>query len=61
MPTDPVGPGAPVLSVYQAVDTIVYGANFADYLANEFGIARPDWAQGEAALVPLWGEAFDLT
>ena len=60
MPSKPEGPGNPVLSVYQAVDSIYYGLDFADYLANEFDIPRPSWAGQHRREVPVWSEAFDL-
>jgi hypothetical protein len=56
--TDPPGPGSPVLSVWQAVDSIYYGRDLADYLEREFlGADRP--VIGPAG-VPCWGDAFDL-
>jgi len=53
------GPRA-VLSVWQAVDSIYYGNDLADYFAREFGIDRPQWAAAEPRPVPVWGELFDL-
>lgn len=53
------GPRA-VLSVWQAVDSIFYGNDLADYLATEFGIDRPDWAADEPPRVPVWEDLFDL-
>jgi hypothetical protein len=54
------GPG-PVLSVYQAVDSIIYGNDLADYFTREFGIERPPWAAREAPTsVPVWDDLFDL-
>jgi hypothetical protein len=50
----------PVLSVWQAVDSIYYGNDLADYFAREFKIDRPAWAATEPAIVPVWGELFDL-
>lgn len=49
-----------VLSVWQAVDSIFYGNDLADYLAREFGIDRPSWAATEAPQVPVWEDLFDL-
>lgn len=60
MPSSPEGPGNPVLSVYQAVDSIYYGNDLADYLHREFGIERPEWARSAPREVPKWGRAFDL-
>jgi hypothetical protein len=57
--TSSTGPG-PVLSVWQAVDSIIYGNDLADYLANEFGIERPAWAATRSAPVPVWDRLFDL-
>ena len=36
LPNEPLQAGNPVFSVWQAVDTIVYGADLADYLRREF-------------------------
>ena len=41
MPTNPPDWGNPVLSVYQAVDSIIFGTNFADYLNHEFRLGLP--------------------
>jgi len=38
LPTQPPGAGNPVLSVHQS-DIVIYGADLADYLSREFGIA----------------------
>ena len=53
------GPRA-VLSVWQAVDSIFYGNDLADYLAREFGISRPSWAAAKEPRVPVWEDLFDL-
>lgn len=53
------GPRA-VLSVWQAVDSIFYGNDLANYLTREFGIERPSWATAEAPPVPVWQDLFDL-
>lgn len=50
----------PVLSVWQAVDSIIYGNDLADYLAREFRIERPRWAAAQPAGVPVWDELFDI-
>lgn len=50
----------PVLSVWQAVDSIYFGNDLADYLANEFGCERPEWAVPYPPHVPVWNELFDL-
>jgi hypothetical protein len=49
-----------VLSVWQAVDSIFYGYDLAEYFAREFQIDRPEWAADEAAAVPVWEDLFDL-
>lgn len=53
------GPRA-VLSVYQAVDSVIYGNDLADYLSNEFGVPRPDWATDARPSVPVWEDLFGL-
>jgi hypothetical protein len=53
------GPRA-VLSVWQPVDSIIYGNDLADYLSREFTIERPSWAASEAPRVPVWEDLFDL-
>lgn len=60
MPTEPEGPGAPVLSMWQAVDTIYYGYDLADYLHREFGVERPAWAaDSPPPSLPFWGNIFE--
>ncbi len=59
--TAPTGGGHPVLSVYQATDTIVYGHDLADYLHHEFSITRPPWAASSTEPIPFWGELFGLS
>jgi hypothetical protein len=58
--TAPVGGPQPVLSVYQAGDSIYYGYDLADYFASEFNIALPTWVTKEPPEVPVWGRLFDL-
>jgi hypothetical protein len=36
IPNEPLAAGNPVFSVWQAVDTIVYGVDLGDYLRREF-------------------------
>lgn len=40
-----------VLSVWQAVDSVFYGNDLADYLSREFAIERPLWAASDAPRV----------
>lgn len=49
-----------VLSIWQAVDSIVYGNDLADYFAREFMLPRPAWATTENPPVPDWEDLFDL-
>ena len=60
LPSRPEEPGNPVLSVWQPVDSIVYGNDLADYLHREFGISRPDWAREAPREVPFWSQALEL-
>jgi hypothetical protein len=60
MTTEPAGWGNPVLSVWQAVDSIYYGFDLADYLSKEFKITRPQWAASTPPQVPYWGNLFQL-
>lgn len=63
IPTDPVGAGNPVLSVWQPTDSVYYGKDFVDYLVNEFGIERPEQCgqvPASPASVPYWGKVFGL-
>lgn len=54
--TEPaIGP-RPVLSVWQPIDSIIYGNDLADYFHREFGIARPSWAAEDVDNIPIWGE-----
>jgi hypothetical protein len=58
--TLPAGWGNPVLSVWQAIDTVYIGNDLADYLYREFRVPRPYWAADETPVVPVWGDLFDL-
>jgi hypothetical protein len=49
-----------VLSIWQAVDSIIYGNDFADYLAREFELPRPTWTSTGNPAVPKWEQLFDL-
>jgi hypothetical protein len=60
MPTSPSGAGNPVLSVWQATDSIYYGNDLADYLRHEFEITLPIKIPESPRDVPFWGDAFDL-
>jgi hypothetical protein len=57
LPALPHSAGNPVLSMWQAVDTIYYGYNLQSYLKNEFVDDQEDW--GEASdyrEVPFWSQ-----
>ena len=58
--TSPADGSRAVLSVWQAVDSIVYGNDLADYLGREFGIARPTWSATTKPQVPIWERLLDL-
>jgi hypothetical protein len=60
MPTEPGTVGGPVLSVFQATDSIIYGYDLAHYLHHEFRTSLPDWAAARARPVPYWDNALDL-
>lgn len=49
-----------VLSIWQAVDSIIYGTDLADYLAREFGLPHPDWTSANHPPVLGWEQLFDL-
>jgi hypothetical protein len=50
----------PVLSVWQATDTVYYGYNLSDYLIKEFDIDLPVEAAANPPRISKWGEAFDV-
>ncbi len=58
--TAPVDGQRAVLSVWQAVDSIFYGNDLADYFANEFSVSRPSWSATALPRVPVWEDLFDL-
>jgi hypothetical protein len=60
MPTEPGIVGGPVLSVFQAIDSIIYGCDLAQYLHKEFRTSLPGWAAAGARPVPYWDDALDL-
>ncbi len=61
--------GNPILSVWQAVDTVYYGANLLDYMDREFKLGldvAKKYPMGVAVprpvIVPIWTKAlFDMT
>ncbi|MBV9278513.1 MAG: hypothetical protein JOZ41_00380, partial [Chloroflexi bacterium] len=60
MSTDPADFGNPVLSVWQAVDSVYYGFDLAHYLHREFGVPRPPWSSRQPAPVPFWSDVLGL-
>ncbi len=52
--------GNAVLSIWQPIDSIVYGFDLADYFAREFRIPVPSWVATELPDVAPWGVLFDL-
>ena len=58
--TSPTSGQRAVLSVWQAVDSIFYGNDLADYFTNEFQVERSAWAAVDAPRVPVWEDLFDL-
>ncbi len=58
--TQPADGPRTVVSVRQAVDSIFYGNDLADYFAYEFRIDRPAWATSEPPPVPVWEDLFDF-
>ncbi len=60
MPTEPGAVGGPVLSVFQAIHSIIYGYDLAHYFHQEFRTSLPDWAATGARAVPYWDDALDL-
>jgi len=57
MPTDPHEPGNPVISVFQAGDTVYYGSNLLEYFAKEFGLDIA-YTSSSPKPIPYWGDAF---
>lgn len=57
MPTAPHEPGNPVLSIFQAIDTVYYGNSLVEYFVKEFGLDIT-YQQSDPKPVPFWGEAF---
>lgn len=49
----------PVLSIWQAVDTIFYGYNLTDYFNQEFDLHIPTKVDNTVK-IPHWEDAFDL-
>jgi len=60
MPTEPHESGNPVLSVWQAVDTVYYGNDLIDYLVGEFHIDVPVRSTSISRRIPYWSDAFGL-
>lgn len=57
IPNEPLEPGNPVFSVWQAVDMIVYGADLRRYLLHEFHDASD--APGPARPIRFWTDMLD--
>lgn len=60
LPSDPWQAGNPVLSVWQAVDTVFLGADIVDYFIRAMGISIDYPAPDHINKVPYWGDIFDL-
>ena len=58
IPNEPLEAGNPVFSVWQAVDTIVYGADLADYLRREF--SRVPGEADEGRPIRFWTDLLDI-
>lgn len=59
IPSQPHKAGNPVISVWQASDTVYYGANLIEYMNKEFQL-NLDAGQSNPERIPVWGAAFDL-
>lgn len=57
MPAEPVLAGNPVFSVYQAVDSIVYGVNLEHYLHQEF--LTPNHEQHDYRKIRFWDKIIE--
>jgi len=60
MASAPGNAGNPVVSLYQAVDSIIYGANIEEYFANEFDSERKTSISQYVVNIPHWSAAFNL-
>ena len=60
MPSKPRETGNPVVSLYQAIDSVIYGADLAWYLYNEFRVDAPDWDVPHVRTNPHWSRALGL-
>lgn len=59
IPSSPNQAGNPVLSVWQATDTVYYGMSLLEYMNMEFALDLNIEKEPKKP-VPFWGEAFDL-
>lgn len=59
MPSIPHESGNPILSIWQATDTVYYGMNLLEHMNMEFRLGL-DVVKGVKKAVPFWGDAFDL-
>ncbi len=57
--SEPNKAGNPVFSVWQAGDSVYYGANLIDYFNKEFDLGLEN-SKEKPEPVPIWGYAFDL-
>lgn len=60
MSSSPGESGNPVVSLYQAVDSIIYGANIEEYFVNEFDDKKKYHISRSVETIPHWSEALDL-
>lgn len=58
--TQPTAGPLPVLSVWQANDSTIYGNDLADYFHREFGVSRPSWAAADVNDIPVWGDLLSI-
>lgn len=60
MPSIPEGSGSPVISLWQATDSVYYGNDLVDYLVKEFHIQTNNTPPKDPKRVPIWSDVLGL-
>jgi hypothetical protein len=60
LPTFPAEAGNPVISIWEARDSTIFGNDLASYFHLEFKVPQPRWSTTFPRSVPKWGPALGL-
>ena len=60
IPSEPAQSDSPVISLHQATDSIIYGANLKEYFINEFNNGKEVHITRSITSIPYWSKALHL-